>query len=187
VCRAPIGCRGWQCLSRAWGSKRSQRFDRRCLKHSRLNAAVLLCWVLPHHRLLRCSVVVRRRSPSSCNAEHRLLLPLLPSLSTPEPSATVSSSVVAGARAAGVAVGPSCDRAETPPFSTGEDPLSTLSSVCPRLSTLLRLRVAGTASFSAMVFMCTPVEWIGVEQKLAGSFSLLFFHFLCAASIGVLE
>jgi hypothetical protein len=165
VCRAPIGCRGWQCRSRAWGSKRRQRSDRRCLKRSRPNAAVLLCWVLPRHRLLRCSVVVRRRSPSSCNTENRLLLPLSPPLSTPEPSATVSSSVVAGARAVRVAAGPSCRRAETPPFSTGEDPLSTLSSVCPRLSALLRLRVAGPASFSAMVFMCTPVEWSRAEAS----------------------
>jgi pentatricopeptide repeat protein len=99
------------------------------------------------------------------NTEHRLLLPLSSPLSTPEPSAIVSSSVVAGARAAGVAAGPSCHRAETPPFSTGEDPLSTLSSVCPRLSALLRLRVAGSASFSAMVFMCTPVEWSRAEAS----------------------
>jgi hypothetical protein len=49
-------------------------------------------------------------------------------------------------------------RAETQPFSIGEDPLSTLSSVCPRLSALPRLRVASPASFSAMVFLCTPVE-----------------------------
>jgi hypothetical protein len=165
VCRASIGCRGWQCLSRAWGSKRRRRSDRRCLKSPRPNAAVLLCWVLPRHRLLRCSVVIRRRSPSSCNAEHRLLLPLSPPLSTPEPSATVSSSVVVGAQAAGVAAGLSCRRAETPPFSTGEDPLSTLSSVYPRLSTLLRLHVAGPASFSAMVFMCTPVEWSRAEAS----------------------
>jgi hypothetical protein len=132
VCRTPIGCRGWQCLSCTWGSKRRWRSDRHCLKRSRPNAAVVLCWVLPRHRLLCCSVVVHRRSPSSCNAEHRLLLPLTPPLSASEPSATVSSSAIAGARAARVAAGPPCCHAKTPPFSTGEDPLSTLSSACPR-------------------------------------------------------
>jgi hypothetical protein len=39
---------------------------------------------------------------------------------------------IAGARAARVAAGPPCCRAKTPPFSTGEHPLSTLSPACPR-------------------------------------------------------